>query len=599
MSKKANAVLKQTPTKQSMFKTLLKLFTLRPQLLLVLFLSALTASVTGIFTTTIPMLLINFRDYPFSVTEMLAGLVLIRLVLEGISLSLSRLIDSNIQIFSQQVKIEFAKKTMNLPYEDLEDPDILNIKEQASYAVIYYPAVVQFMNNLSVAISALMSLFAIAGVLFSFSWKLVTLIAFISSWGVYISSVQYKKLNESLKQNTQVNRMYGYFMAKAFNPELQKEARLYRLNRLIVGRLRDINHKLAAWMQELSIQEGRAESALSILSYVVTFIALTYSGLRFSTNQFGPQIDIGAFTFYVGLSRQFSHVLLDATTNIVNAKNNLNILEPFVDYMQLDESGKRSGHRAVPALESLEFKNVSFSYPKSDKLILNNVSFQIKQGEHISIVGANGAGKTTIVKLICRLFEPDSGQILWNGIPITDLNYTEYVKALSTVFQDYKLMPFSLRGNLDPTNRYSDHEIEDALAKVELLETIGATEHGLDSTLDSSLDEKGVAFSGGQNQKIAIARALLKDAELLILDEPTAALDPLAETKIYENFASITEGKMAIIISHRMSSSIFCDKILVLEEGRVVALAPHTDLLAQDTIYKELFETQAKYYLNK
>lgn len=229
------------------------------------------------------------------------------------------------------------------------------------------------------------------------------------------------------------------------------------------------------------------------------------------------------------------------------------------------------------------------------KLVLNDISFEINKNEKISIVGLNGAGKTTIVKLLCRLYEATEGQIYINDIPINEYENHSYISLVSAVFQDYKLFSYSILDNIRPN--ISKEEAKEIATSVGIIDKIESLNNGFNSIIGKSYDKDGVEMSCGQRQKIAIARALAKDASLLIMDEPTSALDPLAEADIYENFNNLALNKTAIYISHRMSSSIFCDKILVLDGGVITDYDSHKNLMKnKESLYYKLFTSQSKNY---
>ncbi|MDE7274467.1 MAG: ABC transporter ATP-binding protein/permease, partial [Lachnospiraceae bacterium] len=215
------------------------------------------------------------------------------------------------------------------------------------------------------------------------------------------------------------------------------------------------------------------------------------------------------------------------------------------------------------------------------------------------IVGENGSGKTTLIKLICRLYQPSEGKILLNGTDIADIPFEKYIACIATVFQDFSLFPFSMGENIAASGDYDAAKVEEALAKAGLEEKLLQWKNGVRQSIFSDFDENGADLSGGEQQKAAIARAVYKDAELMVLDEPTAALDPYAEYEIYKNFSEITEGKTLISISHRLSSCRMCDRILVLGEGKVLQEGSHEELVKDlDGKYYALWNAQAQYYYN-
>lgn len=241
------------------------------------------------------------------------------------------------------------------------------------------------------------------------------------------------------------------------------------------------------------------------------------------------------------------------------------------------------------------FHDVSFSYPGTNIPVLEHVTLSFAVGEKTALVGRNGAGKTTLIKLLCRLYEPTSGYITLNGIDIRKYSYKEYTQAFSVVFQDFHLFSLPLDENIAAGTEIDEAALQSSLAKVGLTDHVQQLPQGVRTRLYNN-NGSGVDLSGGEAQRTAIARALYKDAPFVILDEPTAALDPIAEAEIYEQFSQMTAGKTAVYISHRMSSCKFCDRIIVLDHGRIAEDGTHDTLLANHGIYANLYETQAQYY---
>ena len=241
------------------------------------------------------------------------------------------------------------------------------------------------------------------------------------------------------------------------------------------------------------------------------------------------------------------------------------------------------------------FHDVSFSYPGTNIPVLEHVTLSFAVGEKTALVGRNGAGKTTLIKLLCRLYEPTSGYITLNGIDIRKYSYKEYTQAFSVVFQDFHLFSLPLDENIAAGTEIDEAALQSSLAKVGLTDRVQQLPQGVRTRLYNN-NGSGVDLSGGEAQRTAIARALYKDAPFVILDEPTAALDPIAEAEIYKQFSQMTAGKTAVYISHRMSSCKFCDRIIVLDPGRIAEDGTHDTLLANHGIYANLYETQAQYY---
>ncbi|QHW34875.1 ABC transporter ATP-binding protein [Paenibacillus rhizovicinus] len=246
----------------------------------------------------------------------------------------------------------------------------------------------------------------------------------------------------------------------------------------------------------------------------------------------------------------------------------------------------------------IEFRHVSFKYPAADDYTLRNLSLTFRVGERLAVVGMNGSGKTTFIKLLCRLYDPTEGEILLNGINIKKYDYAEYMSIFSVVFQDFKLFSFSLGQNVAATVDYDRDKVEAAVAEAGMEERYRELPDGTETYLYKDFEEGGVEISGGEGQKLALARALYKDAPFIILDEPTAALDPIAEFEIYSKFNEIVGSKTAIFISHRLSSCRFCDNIAVFHEGTLVQRGSHDELVSnRGGMYYELWNAQAQYYV--
>ena len=245
----------------------------------------------------------------------------------------------------------------------------------------------------------------------------------------------------------------------------------------------------------------------------------------------------------------------------------------------------------------IEFKDVSFKYPGAESYALQNVNLKIKNGSHLAVVGRNGSGKTTFIKLMCRLYDVTDGEILINGVNIKDYTRDSIVKLYSVVFQDFKIFSVSLKDNVCANTDFEGDRFYACLENANIKDRAERLPNKENTYLYKDLDKSGVEISGGEAQKIALTRALYKDAPIVVLDEPTAALDPIAENEIYSRFNTFVQNKTAIYISHRLSSCAFCDEIAVFDKSRLVESGTHQDLLAADGKYAHLWNAQAKYYV--
>ncbi len=351
-------------------------------------------------------------------------------------------------------------------------------------------------------------------------------------------------------------------------------------------------------VKDASVVEIKYNSISIIWSSIVTIALFIFVAAKAFIGTFG----IGNFLLYRGTVANFINAIGNLASTIGVLFENNDALKDYLDYMELPNEmykGSLTVEKRGDLKYEVEFKNVSFKYPGSENYVLKNVNARFNIGERLAIVGMNGSGKTTFIKLLCRLYDPTEGEITLNGINIKKYNYDEYLKIFSVVFQNYKYFAYNIGLNVACEYDYDKERVMTALDKAGLKEKVDGLEKGLETNITKMYSNDGVEFSGGELQKLVIARALYKGAPFIILDEPTAALDPLAEQEVYEQFNKIMDNKTAIFISHRLSSCRFCDRILVFDEGNIVQEGTHKCLLdIPDGKYCELWHAQAQYYTN-
>ncbi len=332
------------------------------------------------------------------------------------------------------------------------------------------------------------------------------------------------------------------------------------------------------------------------ISAFLTGMVYLYVCLKAWAGAFG----VGAVTQYVGAITNLFHGISSLLEALGTMQANSSFLETSFQFLDIPNrmyQGSLTTEKRSDRQYEIEFRDVSFRYPGTDTDVLRHVNLRFSIGSRLAIVGRNGSGKTTFIKLLCRLYDPDEGQILLNGIDIRKYRYDDYIRLFSVVFQDFQLMALPLSQNVAGSASFDAGRLADCLKKAGLADRLASMPKGADTCLYKDLDADGVEPSGGEAQKIAIARALYKDAPFLILDEPTAALDPVAEAEIYARFNDIAGDKTAVYISHRLSSCRFCDEIAVFSGGQIIQKGSHEALLAdRDGEYFRLWNAQAQYY---
>ena len=310
-----------------------------------------------------------------------------------------------------------------------------------------------------------------------------------------------------------------------------------------------------------------------------------------------------AGTITVGMVLRYAQAIFQACMSVSASirlagefRTDVGRIASTLEYLNLEAEKTKGDSFTEMTKGVIEFRNVSFRYPGTKELVLDHVSLKIEPSEKIAVVGKNGSGKTTLVKLLCRLYEPEEGEILWNGKNIREYDLREWQKIFAIVFQDYSLLSLTLGQNVAASEQYETERAQEVLQLAGFGERLNKLKKGLETVVYPEYEQDGVSFSGGEEQKIAIARAIYKGGQICILDEPTAALDPVSESRVYESFDEIVKGKTAVYISHRLSSCKFSDRIFVLDNGKIAESGTHEALLSQNGLYAQLWQAQAQYY---
>ena len=396
------------------------------------------------------------------------------------------------------------------------------------------------------------------------------------------------------------NRLFSFFGFRMFyESERATDMRMYRQEIISLEKFKEdktfgLNGEIARFAKG---PMGVLKSASQAIASILMGIIFLYVGIKAWAGAFG----VGEVTQYVGALLALSNGVSLLVESLGLMGHNIEFLDTTYEFLDIASNmyqGSLTVEKRSDRKYEIEVRNVSFKYPETNEWALKNVSMKFNVGERLAIVGANGSGKTTLIKLLCRLYDPTEGEILLNGIDIRKYDYKEYMSIFSVVFQDFKLFALPLGENIGVSVDYNRDRAYEVLQDAGLDINKDNFLDGLDTYLYKNISEKGVEVSGGEAQKIAIARALYDDAPFLILDEPTASLDPIAEAEIYEQLNQIVGNKTAIFISHRLSSCRFADRIVVFDRGKIIEHGAHHVLVQEkDSKYYELWQSQAQYYL--
>lgn len=380
----------------------------------------------------------------------------------------------------------------------------------------------------------------------------------------------------------------------AYENKTGEDVVIFDLKAIIVDEIRKIFIR-PPYLRKVERINIKYNSIVKLQNIAISAVVFMITAAKAFLGVFG----IGSFVFYQGTVLRFAHAVAGIASRIAILRENNHYLLKLYEYLDLPDT-MYQGRLAVEKRDDLdyeiEFKDVSFRYPRTQNWVLRHVDMKFNIGDKLAIVGENGSGKTTFIKLLCRLYDPTEGQILLNGIDISKYRYDEYMDLFSVVFQDYKLFEFSLAANVTASLDYDVKRVEESLERAGFGEKLRSLEKGIETVIGRSYDDDGIDLSGGEEQKVAMARALYKDAPFMVLDEPTAALDPVAEAAVYENIHNMVKNRTAVFISHRLSSCRFCDNIVVFDKGRIVQRGSHDELVAREGKYSTLWSAQAQYY---
>ncbi len=507
-----------------------------------------------------------------------------------------------------------ASKLFGTEYQKLENSEFKNLihkheeaeKSRWSRFPYFVWTTYRFLNGLLTLIISVIIIFPLFKVGFtktgdSFFEKPIFLITIISAIIVMAAIIllvavninkSYLKANESYAE---LDRIFYSFIDIFGDYRTGKEIRIYKEQNLIdsiaTSKILTEGEKT---LRKISMHTAKASSFVAILGAVVGFGVYLFIGIKGLLGLFS----IGSLVLYCGSFMQIINGIMMMANTLGKLQEIIPLAKCYFEILDTKDE-MEYGDRELNLKDNfeIEFKNVSFKYPGNNEYSLKNINIKIKNGEHLAVVGRNGSGKTTFIKLMCRLYDVTDGEILINGINIKKYTKNSLMNLYSVVFQDFKIFSTTLKENISADEKYERDKLFNALDKANIKDRVLNMKNQENTYLYKDLDKSGVEISGGEAQKLALARALFKDAPVVILDEPTAALDPIAENEIYSRFNSFVENKTAIYISHRLSSCVFCTRIAVFEKSHLVEVGTHQELLEAENKYSELWNAQKKYYI--
>lgn len=397
-----------------------------------------------------------------------------------------------------------------------------------------------------------------------------------------------------------INLMWYFAFYDGLTPQNRKDIKLYDAKSLLEEYVIEHGKEFLKDKEEQMAREsGRRALVGSVFGTGVTGVCYFFLTLMAVAGGVTAGMLVRYVSCFQRLTTSLQALIRDSQSFLLVARRQSSIFE-FLDAEGKLYQGSLPVEKRSDNEYEIEFRNVSFKYPGNDVYALKNFSLKIRIGERMALVGKNGSGKTTMIKLLCRLYDPTEGEILVNGVDIRKFDYQEYMQLFSVVFQDFTIFGYTVAENVAANEEYDAEKVKECLIKAGFGQRLEELEMGIETFIGEEYDNKGIKMSGGECQKIAIARALYRNSPFILLDEPTAALDPVAEFEVYSAFNEMVGSKTAIYISHRLSSCRFCNDIVVFDSGRIVQRGNHKELMGQqEGLYRELWEAQARYYEKK
>ncbi len=499
--------------------------------------------------------------------------------------------------FSAKMRNEIGRIAMRLELKDIESPKSQEIIQMANKAADLTNAMGLVQN----IVSNIVTIAGLSFIIVRLDWLFILLVTGTLMIKIIFVRIQYNHRKRERNLEAKNNRYVEYLLNLSyFNEGGAKEIRLNNLQKWYMDKTKAYRDEMVG----IHFKSFRLHTFHNIITAVIfalqSFVILWLLADRYINSA----ISIADFTMYFSAVTALTLSLSSITELLGNYNQQILNASDYKKFIELTDN--KNNHNAaetprfaLPCKTDFIFQNVSFTYPNTDRQILDHINIKIKDKEKLVIVGMNGAGKSTFIKLLCKFYRPTNGRITLNGIDIWDIPNDEYYKIISAVFQDFSNFSFTLKENISMNEDGDLNKISETMSITGLKEHVEGLSDGYDTYLSKDFDSDGIEFSGGQAQKIAIARAVYKDASVLILDEPTKSLDPKAESEIYTDFFKIAKDKTTIFISHRLAASTISDNIAVFAEGKIAEYGSHDDLINKDGVYAEMYRKQSRQYIDE
>ncbi len=506
---------------------------------------------------------------------------------------MQELLNGSARIIRMRYAIMAFNKNLNTPYINIESLEGREKNKRAmEFYRSYYSSSADFVETCNQMLVCLVGVVTSLALIYKINIIMILIILATCVGEFFLLKFLNKKEKGVKDSRSSIFVKFDYYYSLSKDITAAKDIRLYgfadyfvfSIARLIAGL-----EKITSKYMHQSVKVGGTRALLNLMRELVAYAYLTYLVCQ-------NKLSVSDFIFYFGIITGFSNWIMNLVYLYSNMERCCNDCAAFREFVESSEENKNKPDIDFKDVHSIEFKDVHFTYPSAQKSTINNMSFKVNSGENIAIVGENGAGKTTVIKLLCGLYYPTDGDILVNGKSSRDFSSDSYFNLFSAVFQDYNFLPMRIAENICAASEYDKEKLYSAFEKAGIMDKINSLENKENSLMVKDVYKGAVDFSGGEKQKLLLAKAIYKNAPVLILDEPTAALDPIAENELYLKYNEMTDNKISFFISHRLSSTRFCDRILFIKDGTIAESGTHEELMALKGSYYKMYQVQSYYY---
>ncbi len=546
-------------------------------------------------TAYIPKAMIDAIDNGVTVGDMTVIVALLSLLLTltiWLDPFMKELVRGGARIVRMRYAVAAFRKTLTTDYVNIES---FEGREKQKRAEAFYNARfssgADFVEQCAHFLVCVIGVIASSVLLYKVNYFMILLILLTCVCEFFLLKILKTKQSETTDNYSKLSGKFEYFYKLSKNAEASKDIKLYGFSDYLVKTAADfiyqIEHINAKYTKQSAAISG-VRALLNLVRELVAYAYLTYLVLK-------NRLSVSEFIFCFGIITGFSNWIMNLVFSFMEISR---CCTDCALYREFVEESVSEGKPEVDfgEVRSIEFRNVFFTYPASDTETIRNMSFKVNKGENIAIVGENGAGKTTAIKLLCGLYYPSEGDILINGRSSKEFSSDSYFDLFSAVFQDYCFMPMTIAENITAEQSYDKERLFAAFDKAGITDKINSLSEKENTLMVKDVYKNAADFSGGEKQKLLLAKAVYKNAPVLILDEPTVALDPISENELYLKYNELTEDKISFFISHRLSSTRFCDRILFIKDGAVAESGTHEELMAKKGAYYRMYQTQSMYY---